>query len=69
MRIAWRTITMGSIISRVWADVDAQHDCFAGLRRSAAFVRGQSCWLAGRSQLSRSHGSSRVIKAYRSSYR
>lgn len=31
MRIAWRTV--GSIITRVWADVDAQHDRFAGLRR------------------------------------
>jgi transposase len=31
MRIAWRTV--GSIITRVWADVDAQHDRLAGLRR------------------------------------
>jgi len=31
MRIAWRTV--GSIIARVWADIDAQHDRFAGLRR------------------------------------
>lgn len=31
MRIAWRTV--GSIIARVWADVDAQHDRFDGLRR------------------------------------
>jgi transposase len=31
MRIGWRTV--GSIISRVWADVDAQHDRMAGLRR------------------------------------
>ncbi len=31
MRIAWRTA--GSIISRVWADVEAQHDRFGGLRR------------------------------------
>lgn len=31
MRIAWRTV--GSIIARVWADVDAQHDRLAGLRR------------------------------------
>ncbi len=31
MRIAWRTV--GSIIARVWADVDARHDRFAGLRR------------------------------------
>lgn len=31
MRIAWRTV--GSIISRVWADIDAQHDRLAGLRR------------------------------------
>jgi len=31
MRIAWRTV--GSIIGRVWADLDAQHDRFAGLRR------------------------------------
>ncbi len=31
MRIAWRTV--GAIISRVWADIDAQHDRLAGLRR------------------------------------
>ena len=31
MRIAWRTV--GSIIARVWADIDARHDRFAGLRR------------------------------------
>jgi transposase len=31
MRIAWRTV--GSIISRVWADVDAGCDRLAGLRR------------------------------------
>jgi transposase len=31
MRIAWRTV--GSIITRVWADVEAQHDRLAGLRR------------------------------------
>lgn len=31
MRIAWRTV--GSIIARVWADIDAQHDRFAGLKR------------------------------------
>jgi len=31
MRIAWRTV--GSIIARVWADVEALHDRFAGLRR------------------------------------
>ncbi len=31
MRIAWRTV--GSIITRVWADVDAQCDRLAGLRR------------------------------------
>ena len=31
MRIAWRTV--GSIITRVWADIDASHDRFAGLRR------------------------------------
>jgi len=31
MRIAWRTV--GSIISRVWADVDANCDRMAGLRR------------------------------------
>lgn len=31
MRIAWRTV--GAIISRVWADVEATHDRFAGLRR------------------------------------
>jgi transposase len=31
MRIAWRTV--GAIISRVWADIDAAQDRFAGLRR------------------------------------
>jgi transposase len=31
MRIAWRTV--GSIITRVWADIDATCDRFAGLRR------------------------------------
>lgn len=31
MRIAWRTV--GSIITRVWADVDARCDRLAGLRR------------------------------------
>jgi transposase len=31
MRIAWRTV--GAIITRVWADVEASHDRFAGLRR------------------------------------
>ena len=31
MRIAWRTV--GSIITRVWADMEALHDRFAGLRR------------------------------------
>ena len=31
MRVAWRTV--GSIIGRVWADVEAQHDRLAGLRR------------------------------------
>lgn len=31
MRIAWRTV--GSIITRVWADVEGQHDRFAGLAR------------------------------------
>ena len=31
MRIAWRTV--GAIITRVWADVEAVHDRFAGLRR------------------------------------
>lgn len=31
MRCAWRTV--GAIISRVWADVQATHDRFAGLRR------------------------------------
>lgn len=31
MRIAWRTV--GSIITRVWADIEAQHDRFEGLRR------------------------------------
>ncbi|MBD4479278.1 ISL3 family transposase, partial [Xanthomonas citri pv. citri] len=31
MRIAWRTV--GAIITRVWADVEALGDRFAGLRR------------------------------------
>ncbi len=31
MRIAWRTV--GAIITRVWADVEALHDRFAGLTR------------------------------------
>lgn len=31
MRIAWRTV--GSIIGRVWEDIDAVHDRFQGLRR------------------------------------
>lgn len=31
MRIAWRTV--GAIVTRVWADVDAVHDRFAGLSR------------------------------------
>jgi transposase len=31
MRIAWRTV--GAIITRVWADIDAAQDRFAGLRR------------------------------------
>ncbi|GAA4127750.1 hypothetical protein GCM10022215_38560 [Nocardioides fonticola] len=31
MRVAWRTV--GSIITRVWADIDAVHDRFEGLRR------------------------------------
>jgi transposase len=31
MRIAWRTV--GAIITRVWADVEALHDRFADLRR------------------------------------
>ena len=31
MRIAWRTV--GSIVARVWADVEAVPDRFAGLRR------------------------------------
>lgn len=31
MRIAWRTV--GTIITRVWADVEAVHDRFAGLAR------------------------------------
>lgn len=31
MRIAWRTV--GSVIARVWDDIDAQHDRFEGLRR------------------------------------
>lgn len=31
MRIAWRTV--GAIITRVWADVETQHDRLGGLRR------------------------------------
>lgn len=31
MRIAWRTV--GAILTRVWADIDARHDRLAGLRR------------------------------------
>lgn len=31
MRIAWRTV--GSIITRVWGDIEKLHDRFAGLRR------------------------------------
>ena len=31
MRVAWRTV--GAIITRVWADVEALHDRFAGLSR------------------------------------
>nr|WP_300147847.1 ISL3 family transposase [Propionicimonas sp.] len=31
MRVAWRTV--GAIITRVWADVETQHDQFAGLTR------------------------------------
>lgn len=31
MRIAWRTV--GSIITRVWADTEAEHDLLAGLTR------------------------------------
>jgi transposase len=31
MRVAWRTV--GAIITRVWADVEAVHDLFAGLTR------------------------------------
>src|SRR6186713_683337 len=31
MRIAWRTV--GAVITRVWADVEAVHDQFAGLTR------------------------------------
>lgn len=31
MRVAWRTV--GAIITRVWADIDASHDRFDGLRR------------------------------------
>src|SRR5699024_4087385 len=31
MRIAWRTV--GAIITRVWADIDATQDRFAGLAR------------------------------------
>jgi transposase len=43
MRIAWRTV--GSIITRVWADVDALVDRFEGLRRigidEISYRRGQ----------------------------
>jgi transposase len=43
MRIAWRTV--GAIITRVWADVEALHDRFAGLRRigidEISYKRGQ----------------------------
>jgi transposase len=43
MRIAWRTV--GAIITRVWADVEAVHDRFAGLRRigidEISYKRGQ----------------------------
>jgi hypothetical protein len=42
MRIAWRTV--GAIITRVWADVDALHDRFANLTRigidEIAYQRG-----------------------------
>lgn len=31
MRVAWRTV--GAIIARVWDDIEAEHDRFAGLRR------------------------------------
>jgi transposase len=31
MRVAWRTV--GAIITRVWADIEATHDRFAALRR------------------------------------
>ena len=31
MRVAWRTV--GAILARVWADVEAVHDRYAGLRR------------------------------------
>jgi transposase len=43
MRIAWRTV--GAIITRVWADVEAVHDRFADLSRigidEIAYKRGQ----------------------------
>lgn len=43
MRIAWRTV--GAIITRVWADVEAVHDRFAGLSRigidEISYKRGQ----------------------------
>ena len=43
MRIAWRTV--GAIITRVWADVEAVHDRFAKLRRigidEISYKRGQ----------------------------
>jgi transposase len=31
MRVAWRTV--GSILTRVWVDLEKRHDRFAGLRR------------------------------------
>ena len=43
MRIAWRTV--GAIITRVWADVEAVHDRFACLSRigmdATSYKRGQ----------------------------
>jgi transposase len=45
MRIAWRTV--GAIITRVWADVEALHDRFFGLRRigidEISYKRGHRC--------------------------
>ncbi|CAN5408874.1 hypothetical protein BH09ACT12_BH09ACT12_21550 [soil metagenome] len=50
MRIAWRTV--GAIITRVWADVEAQHDRLAGLRRigidEISYKKGHKYLMVGR---------------------